>query len=104
MIQAIPPTNFGTETASTTSGSGSVQPAAAAAAPVAAAGSGAGEEVTLSADASTTTQLLDAARGADGVNQSAVQQLRGAIRAGTYNVSPNALAKAISGALRESPT
>jgi negative regulator of flagellin synthesis FlgM len=93
-------------------GSSAVQPGAAApgaaapgaAAPAPAAASATGEAVTVSADAAATTQLLDAARGADGVDQKAVQQLRSAIQAGTYHVAPGALAKAISGALRESPT
>ncbi len=78
-----------------------MQPAGGAA-PAASTAAGAGEEVSVSADAATTTQLLEAARGADGVNQSAVQQLRSAIQSGTYQVSPSALAKSISGALRES--
>jgi flagellar biosynthesis anti-sigma factor FlgM len=76
---------------------------APAAAPPTATAASAGEEVTVSADAATTTQLLEAARGADGVNQGAVQQLRSAIQSGTYQVSPSVLAKAISSALRESP-
>ncbi|HTJ91009.1 MAG TPA: flagellar biosynthesis anti-sigma factor FlgM [Acidocella sp.] len=60
-----------------------------------------GEAVTLSADAQTTTQLLGAARNSTGVNQQAVAQLRAAIQNGTYNVSPDALARSISSAMKE---
>jgi flagellar biosynthesis anti-sigma factor FlgM len=63
----------------------------------------AGEAVTLSADAQTTTQLLGAARNSSGVNQQAVAQLRAAIQNGTYNVSPNMLARSISSAMKEAP-
>jgi negative regulator of flagellin synthesis FlgM len=61
----------------------------------------AGEAVTLSADAQTTTQLLGAARNSSGVNDQAVAQLRSAIQNGTYSVSPDMLARAISGAMKE---
>jgi flagellar biosynthesis anti-sigma factor FlgM len=57
-----------------------------------------GEAVTLSADAQTTASLLDAARGADGVDAARVAQLRSAVQAGTYNVLPDDVAKAIIGA------
>jgi flagellar biosynthesis anti-sigma factor FlgM len=60
------------------------------------------EAVTLSAAAQTTTQLLTAARNADGINQSAVDQIRGALQAGTYNVAPEDLAQAIATVLKES--
>ncbi len=60
------------------------------------------EAVTLSAAAQTTTQLLSAARDADGVNQNAVQQIRSALAAGTYNVAPEDLAQAIATVLKES--
>jgi len=60
-----------------------------------------GEAVTVSADAETTTQLLDAARGADGVDQTSVARLRGAVQDGSYDVSPDNLARAITGALKE---
>ncbi|OYV34801.1 MAG: flagellar biosynthesis anti-sigma factor FlgM [Rhodospirillales bacterium 20-64-7] len=59
------------------------------------------EAVTLSAAAQTTTQLLNAARDATGVNTEAVSQLRAAIAGGTYNVPPAALAQAISAGLKE---
>jgi negative regulator of flagellin synthesis FlgM len=101
MIQPVQASSIDMATAAgSAAGSGAVPAAAAPAAATA----GAAEEVTVSADAATTTQLLEAARGADGVNQGAVQQLRGAIQAGTYQVPPHALAKAIAGALRESQT
>ena len=61
----------------------------------------AGEAVTLSADAQTTTQLLGAARNSSGVNDQAVAQLRTAIQNGTYNVSPDMLARSISSAMKE---
>lgn len=60
-----------------------------------------GEAVTVSADAITTTQLLGAARNANGIDQAAVQQLRTAIQNGTYNVSPESLAGAMGNALKE---
>ncbi|MDE8349112.1 MAG: flagellar biosynthesis anti-sigma factor FlgM [Acidocella sp.] len=58
------------------------------------------EAVTVSANAQVTTQLLDAARASDGVNSSAVAQIRTGIQAGTYNVTPEALANAIAAALK----
>jgi len=100
----IQPVQAGAIDMATGAGSAAGSGAVPAAAAPAAATAGAAEEVTVSADAATTTQLLEAARGADGVNQGAVQQLRSSIQAGTYQVSPNALAKAIAGALRESQT
>ncbi len=57
--------------------------------------------MTLSADAQTTTQLLGAARNSSGVNDQAVAQLRAAIQNGTYNVSPDTLARSISSAMKE---
>ncbi|HUW80872.1 MAG TPA: flagellar biosynthesis anti-sigma factor FlgM [Acidocella sp.] len=60
------------------------------------------EAVTLSAAAQTTTQLLSAARESNGINQTAVQQIRSALQAGTYNVTPETLAKAIATVLKES--
>jgi len=62
----------------------------------------ASEAVTVSSDAATTTQLLDAARGADGIDQSAVARLRGAIQTGTYDVTPDSLAQAMLGAAKAS--
>jgi flagellar biosynthesis anti-sigma factor FlgM len=59
------------------------------------------EAVTLSADTVATTQLLDAARSADGVDQTAVEQLRAAVQSGSYDVSPDDLARAITGAFKE---
>jgi flagellar biosynthesis anti-sigma factor FlgM len=60
-----------------------------------------GEAVTLSEAAQTTTQLLNAAREANGVNQSAVEQIRGALANGSYNVAPADLAQAIATVLKE---
>ena len=60
-----------------------------------------GEAVTLSDDAQTTTQLLGAAMNASGVNEQAVAQLRASIQNGTYDVSPDTLARAISSAAKE---
>jgi len=59
------------------------------------------EAVTLSAAAQTTTQLLSAARSAEGFNQTAVDQIRGALQSGTYNVAPEDLAQAIATVLKE---
>ena|ERR1700722_5096269 len=61
-----------------------------------------GEAVTLSADAQTTTQLLDAARDSNGVDGQAVAQLRAAVQNGTFNVSPDTLARSIRSAMKES--
>ena len=60
-----------------------------------------GEAVTLSDDAQTTTQLLGAARNSSGVNEQAVAQLRAAIQNGTYDVSPDTLARSITSAVKE---
>jgi len=57
----------------------------------------AGEAVTLSATSQAGAQLLAAARAADGVDEARVAQLRGAVQAGTYEVAPEDLAKAIIG-------
>jgi flagellar biosynthesis anti-sigma factor FlgM len=62
-----------------------------------------GEAVTLSSGAQITTQLLDAARAASGVDQNAVTQARTAIQSGSYNVSPQDLANAITTAFKETP-
>jgi flagellar biosynthesis anti-sigma factor FlgM len=86
-------------TAAQASGSASV--AGSASLPATAAGSTEGSEaVTVSPDAATTTQLLEAARNADGVDSGAVQQLRGAVQSGSYDVTPEALAQSIIGALK----
>jgi flagellar biosynthesis anti-sigma factor FlgM len=59
------------------------------------------DSVTLSEAAQTTTQLLDAARAASGIDQAAIDQIRGALAAGTYNVAPEDLAQAIALVLKE---
>ncbi|HEY1858025.1 flagellar biosynthesis anti-sigma factor FlgM [Acidocella sp.] len=60
-----------------------------------------GEAVTLSDDAQTTTQLLGAARNSSGVNEQAVAQLRASVQNGTYDVSPDTLARSITSAVKE---
>ncbi|GAB0116645.1 flagellar biosynthesis anti-sigma factor FlgM [Acidisoma sp. 7E03] len=60
-----------------------------------------GEAATITDGARATAQLLDHARAADGVDHAAVTRLRTAIHAGTYDVSPDALAASISTALSE---
>ena len=59
------------------------------------------EAVTVSANAQITTQLLDAARAAHGVNTAVVSQIRSSIQNGTYNVTPENLANAMAAALRD---
>lgn len=59
------------------------------------------EAVTLSSDAQTRTQLLDAARIAEGANHPAIAQLRAAIQSNSYNIPPHALAGAIATAMKE---
>jgi flagellar biosynthesis anti-sigma factor FlgM len=59
------------------------------------------EAVTVSANSQVTTQLLDAARASDGINSSAVAQIRTGIQTGTYSVTPEALANAIAAALKD---
>ncbi len=58
------------------------------------------EAVTVSADAQVTTNLLNAARVADGINHSQVTQLRSAIQNGSYQVAPDILASAITASLK----
>lgn len=57
--------------------------------------------VTLSAAAQTGTALLSAARSASGVDQTSVGAIKAALANGTYNVSPEELAQAISTVLSE---
>jgi flagellar biosynthesis anti-sigma factor FlgM len=86
--------------AASASGSAPVQPTTASGAPGDAETTDA-EAVTVSSDASTSTELLASARSADGINQSVVSALRSAVQNGTYNVSPEDLARSITSALRE---
>lgn len=60
-----------------------------------------GDSVTLSTDAQTSTQLLNAARDASGVNPQAVERIRTALQGGNYNVGPDELAQAIATVLKE---
>lgn len=81
------------------------QPAAGTAAKppssASAAAASSGEAVTISAGAQATTQLLNAARDATGINHEAVQQIRNALQNGSYNVAPEDLAQAIATVLKE---
>jgi negative regulator of flagellin synthesis FlgM len=77
-------------------------PAAKPAAPPSAAAAPESDSVTLSAAAQTSAQLLGAASSSDGIDHAAVAQIRSALQAGTYNVSPEDLAQAIATVLKES--
>ena len=78
------------------------KPAAAGTAPPATVSDVAGaEQVSLSSDAAAGTQLLDAARNAEGVDPATVQKVKTAIQNGTYDVSPDKLAQSIIGAMKE---
>ena len=104
MINSITPSDGLPETPATAHGPSA--PAATASAAPAASGdlqSTAAEAVTVSADANATTQLLDAARNADGIDHSSVASLRAAVQNGTYNVSPEDLAQSIIRAVQETP-
>ncbi len=59
------------------------------------------DSVTLSAAAQTSNALVTAARGSSGVDQSSVASIKAALANGTYNVSPEDLAQAISTVLSE---
>lgn len=59
------------------------------------------ESVTLSAAAQANTALVGAARSAKGVDQAHVNAIKQALANGTYNVSPEDLAGAISSVLSE---
>lgn len=83
-------------TAGTTQGK-PVEPVGAPDAVTSAAGGAASEAVTLSADAQSTAQLLNAARAADGVDSQKVSQLRQAVQSGSYGPKPEDIAKAIAG-------
>ena len=59
------------------------------------------ESVTLSTAAQTNAALLGAAHNANGIDQSHVSAIKAALANGTYNVSPEDLAGAISAVLNE---
>jgi flagellar biosynthesis anti-sigma factor FlgM len=59
------------------------------------------EAVTLTPEAQTSTDLLEAARAASGVDHQAVQSLKADISSGTYQVPPESLATTIVAALAE---
>jgi TRAP-type uncharacterized transport system substrate-binding protein len=67
----------------------------------AAANSAGTEAVTVSAEAQTRTQLLDAARIAPGINQPAISELRTAVQTNSYNIPAEDLATAIATAIKE---
>jgi flagellar biosynthesis anti-sigma factor FlgM len=75
-------------------------PAASSGSPAGAAQS-ASEAVTLTPDAQTSTELLEAARAASGMDHQAVQALKAEIISGTYQVPPENLAASIVAALTE---
>ena len=60
-----------------------------------------GESVTLSAAAQTNAALVSSARNANGIDQAHVNAIKTALANGTYNVSPEDLANAISSVLSE---
>ncbi|OYY00616.1 MAG: flagellar biosynthesis anti-sigma factor FlgM [Acidocella sp. 35-58-6] len=82
----------------TTNAAGNGRPAVAPSIGPAAATS---EAVTVSTGAQITTQLLDAARAATGVNTTTVMQIRSNIQNGTYNVTPENLASSMAAALKD---
>ena len=59
------------------------------------------ESVTLSAAAQTNAALVNAAHNANGIDQAHVNAIKEALANGTYNVSPEDLASAISSVLSE---
>jgi flagellar biosynthesis anti-sigma factor FlgM len=99
MILPITQSPMSSDNAEATGSSAAARPGANTQA--AGAETAAGEAVTVSADANTSTQLLDAARNADGMDDAAVQRLRSAVQGGTYDVSPQDLARAMTNAARE---
>ncbi len=82
-------------------GSAAPRPKPPGASPSADAAAPQGEAVTLTSGAQTSTQLLDAARAAAGIDNQTVQTLRAAIQADTYNVPPDTLATSIVAALTD---
>jgi len=100
MINSVTQSDGVSGAAASASGSAPVQPTTASGAPGDAETTDA-EAVTVSSDASTSTELLASARSADGINQSVVSALRSAVQNGAYNVSPEDLARSITSALRE---
>jgi len=66
-----------------------------------AASASASEAVTITDSARATAQLLDQARAADGIDHTAVTQLKAAVQSGSYAVPADALAASITSALAE---
>jgi flagellar biosynthesis anti-sigma factor FlgM len=77
----------------TSSGTSSGTPADAAAR--------SGEAVTITPNAQSSADLLEAARAATGTDQQAVQSLKADILSGSYQVPPDNLAASIVAALAE---
>lgn len=59
------------------------------------------DSVTLSAAAQTNAALVKSAQEADGVDHNTVASIKAALANGSYNVSPDDLAQAISTVLEE---
>ncbi|MDE1905805.1 MAG: flagellar biosynthesis anti-sigma factor FlgM [Rhodospirillales bacterium] len=78
-------------------------PPAAKPQPSASGQTGQADSVTLSEAAQTSAALVSAARGATGVNQQNIGTIKAALANGSYNVSPENLAQAISTVLSETP-
>ena len=99
MTNTIGPLNPGHAASEAASQSAANKPAPAPDTPAPQSGAApASEAVTLSANSQATAQLLEAARAADGVDEARVSQLRGAVQSGSYDVTPEDVAKAIAGA------
>ncbi|GAN79992.1 flagellar biosynthesis anti-sigma factor FlgM [Acidocella aminolytica] len=83
--------------------SSTATPVAASPAPTSAQSLQAGqtETVTLSTAAQTNAALVSAAHGSSGVSQTKVSAIKEALANGSYNVSPENLAKAIATVLNE---
>ena len=59
------------------------------------------DTVTLTSDAQTSTDLLEAARAASGVDVQATQSLKAQVQTGNYQVPPDKLAASIAAAVAE---
>lgn len=70
-------------------------------APAAVAGSQANDTATITDKARASAQILDQARAADGIDHTAVAQLKTAIQSQSYNVPAERLAASIISALGE---
>jgi negative regulator of flagellin synthesis FlgM len=59
------------------------------------------DTVTLTADAQTSTDFLEAARAASGVDEQAVQSLKADVQSGNYQVTAEKLAASIAAGAAE---